>query len=163
MNLLPPRSPIGRLDASRSVVAVFAGAERVDVGLPYCRPSRSKEVKERRQVMRENKRNVELERASRLRTCTYAFARCQRKCGVLIKEVNTPALVAPNSEDLLGASAANLGGDQRTVPHKEAGRPLWGLQGPFSNGVFSTADPPPHQLWPGHRQPSALWESADTY
>lgn len=46
-----------------------AGAERVDIGLPYYRPGRIKEVRERRQVMKDNKRNAELERASRLRTC----------------------------------------------------------------------------------------------
>ncbi|XP_007560969.1 large ribosomal subunit protein mL38 [Poecilia formosa] len=53
------------------------GAERVDIGLPYCRPSRTKEVKERRQVMRENNRNVELERASRLRTLKISLDRVQ--------------------------------------------------------------------------------------
>ncbi|XP_008436010.1 large ribosomal subunit protein mL38 [Poecilia reticulata] len=53
------------------------GAERVDIGLPYCRPSRTKEVKERRQVMRENSRNVELERASRLRTLKISLDRVQ--------------------------------------------------------------------------------------
>uniref|UniRef100_UPI001A98E5EA 39S ribosomal protein L38, mitochondrial n=1 Tax=Gasterosteus aculeatus aculeatus TaxID=481459 RepID=UPI001A98E5EA len=44
------------------------GAEKVDIGLPYFRPSRTKEAKERKQVMKENKKNVELERACRLRT-----------------------------------------------------------------------------------------------
>ncbi|KAM7371201.1 hypothetical protein PAMP_010692 [Pampus punctatissimus] len=44
------------------------GVERVDIGLPYCQPSRLKEVRERRQVMKENKKNAELERAFRLRT-----------------------------------------------------------------------------------------------
>lgn len=48
---------------------VFEGAERVDIGLPYYQPCRTKEVRKRRQVMKENKKNVELERASRLRTC----------------------------------------------------------------------------------------------
>ncbi|KAK5602605.1 hypothetical protein CRENBAI_006578 [Crenichthys baileyi] len=54
------------------------GAERVDIGLPYCSPSRTKEVKERRNVMRENKRNVELERASRLRTLKISLDRVQQ-------------------------------------------------------------------------------------
>lgn len=45
------------------------GAERVDIGLPYCRPQRINEVRQRRQVIKENKKNVELERATRLRTC----------------------------------------------------------------------------------------------
>uniref|UniRef100_A0A8D0DD77 Large ribosomal subunit protein mL38 n=1 Tax=Sander lucioperca TaxID=283035 RepID=A0A8D0DD77_SANLU len=44
------------------------GAERVDIGLPYYRPGRTKEVRERKQVMKDNKKNIELERASRLRT-----------------------------------------------------------------------------------------------
>ncbi|KAM4526909.1 large ribosomal subunit protein mL38 [Fundulus diaphanus] len=54
------------------------GAERVDIGLPYCRPSRTKEVKERRHAMRENKRNAELERASRLRTLKISLDRVQQ-------------------------------------------------------------------------------------
>uniref|UniRef100_M4AE20 Large ribosomal subunit protein mL38 n=1 Tax=Xiphophorus maculatus TaxID=8083 RepID=M4AE20_XIPMA len=53
------------------------GAERVDIGLPYWPPSRTKVVKERRQAMSENKRNVELERASRLRTLKIPLARVQ--------------------------------------------------------------------------------------
>lgn len=44
------------------------GAERVDIGLPYCQPSRTKELTQRRQVIKDNKKNVELERATRLRT-----------------------------------------------------------------------------------------------
>ncbi|KAK2820923.1 hypothetical protein Q5P01_023882 [Channa striata] len=44
------------------------GAERVDIGLPYYRCSRSKEVRERKAVIQNNKKNVELERACRLRT-----------------------------------------------------------------------------------------------
>ncbi|KAG9267472.1 39S ribosomal protein L38, mitochondrial [Astyanax mexicanus] len=40
----------------------------VDIGLPYCRPSRVKEARERRKVMRENRKNPELERATRLRS-----------------------------------------------------------------------------------------------
>lgn len=50
---------------------LVAGAEQIDIGLPYCRPRRTKEVRERRQVMKENKKNVELERSSRLRTCKH--------------------------------------------------------------------------------------------
>lgn len=53
------------------------GAERVDIGLPYCRPCRTKEVKERRQVMKENKKNAELERTSRLRTFKIPLDRVQ--------------------------------------------------------------------------------------
>lgn len=48
---------------------VCAGAEKVDIGLPYYRPSRTKEVRERRQVMKANKKNHEMEREARLRTC----------------------------------------------------------------------------------------------
>ncbi|XP_028821115.1 large ribosomal subunit protein mL38 [Denticeps clupeoides] len=40
----------------------------VDIGLPYQRPSRTKEAKERRITLKENKHNAELERAMRLRT-----------------------------------------------------------------------------------------------
>ncbi|XP_069563592.1 large ribosomal subunit protein mL38 [Brachyistius frenatus] len=53
------------------------GAERVDVGLPYYRPRRTKEVRERRQVMKDNKKNVELERACRLRTFKISLDRVQ--------------------------------------------------------------------------------------
>ncbi|KAF5909073.1 39S ribosomal protein L38, mitochondrial, partial [Clarias magur] len=40
----------------------------VDIGLPHCRPSRLKEVRERRKVLKENRKNPELERDSRLHT-----------------------------------------------------------------------------------------------
>ncbi|XP_072230278.1 large ribosomal subunit protein mL38 [Leuresthes tenuis] len=53
------------------------GAERVDIGLPYYRPRSPKEVKERRQVMKDNKKNVELERSSRLRTLKISLDRVQ--------------------------------------------------------------------------------------
>ncbi|XP_053197342.1 39S ribosomal protein L38, mitochondrial [Scomber japonicus] len=53
------------------------GAEQIDIGLPYCRPRRTKEVRERRQVMKENKKNVELERSSRLRTFKIPLDRVQ--------------------------------------------------------------------------------------
>lgn len=43
--------------------------DRVDIGLSYCRPCRTSEVKERKQVIRDNKMNVELERALRRQTC----------------------------------------------------------------------------------------------
>ncbi|XP_024120245.1 39S ribosomal protein L38, mitochondrial [Oryzias melastigma] len=53
------------------------GAERVDIGLP-CRAShRRKEEKERRQVMRNNRSSVELERAARLRTLKVDLDRVQ--------------------------------------------------------------------------------------
>lgn len=42
----------------------------MDIGLPHCRPPRLKEARERRKVMKENKKNPELERTTRLRTCT---------------------------------------------------------------------------------------------
>lgn len=54
----------------------FADAQRVDIGLPYLRPHRTKEVKRRRQVMKDNKNNVELERALRLRTCELQQRQC---------------------------------------------------------------------------------------
>ncbi|XP_054623363.1 39S ribosomal protein L38, mitochondrial [Dunckerocampus dactyliophorus] len=44
------------------------GAERVDIGLHRCQSSRTKVLRERRLVMKENRKNVELERACRLRT-----------------------------------------------------------------------------------------------
>lgn len=43
--------------------------ERVDIGLPYCRPRRTSQVKERKQVIKDNKVNVELERTLRRQTC----------------------------------------------------------------------------------------------
>lgn len=52
-------------------------AQRVDIGLPYFRPHRTKEVKQRRQVMKDNKSNVELERALRLRTFKIPLDRVQ--------------------------------------------------------------------------------------
>uniref|UniRef100_UPI003AAD74A1 large ribosomal subunit protein mL38 isoform X2 n=1 Tax=Centroberyx gerrardi TaxID=166262 RepID=UPI003AAD74A1 len=51
--------------------------ERVDIGLPHCRPYRIKEARERKQVVKENKKNVELERASRLRTFKIPLDRVQ--------------------------------------------------------------------------------------
>lgn len=66
---------VHHLNESRLV----AGAERVDIGLPYFRPHRTKEVRERKQVMKDNKKNVELERASRLRTCKLARTRQGRE------------------------------------------------------------------------------------
>ncbi|XP_041829255.1 39S ribosomal protein L38, mitochondrial [Melanotaenia boesemani] len=53
------------------------GVERVDIGLPYYQLHTIKNVKERKQVMEENKRNVELERASRLRTLKISLDRVQ--------------------------------------------------------------------------------------
>ena len=56
-------------DLTCTYIVFAVGAERVDIGLPYYRPHRTKEVRERRQVIKDNKKNVELERATRLRTC----------------------------------------------------------------------------------------------
>ncbi|XP_051968964.1 39S ribosomal protein L38, mitochondrial [Xyrauchen texanus] len=42
-------------------------AEPVNIGLPYQQPSRKTQVRERRKVMKENKKNPELERNARLR------------------------------------------------------------------------------------------------
>ncbi|KAM9426342.1 large ribosomal subunit protein mL38 [Pholidichthys leucotaenia] len=53
------------------------GAERVDIGLPPPRSCRSKEIRERKQAMKENKKNVELERATRLRTFKISLDRVQ--------------------------------------------------------------------------------------
>ncbi|XP_047464589.1 39S ribosomal protein L38, mitochondrial [Mugil cephalus] len=53
------------------------GVERVDIGLPYCRPDRLKELRERKQVMKDNKKNVELERITRLRTFRISLDRVQ--------------------------------------------------------------------------------------
>ncbi|KAI5103515.1 39S ribosomal protein L38, mitochondrial isoform X1, partial [Silurus meridionalis] len=47
--------------------------EPVDIGLPYCRPSRVKEVRERRKIIKENKKNPELERDARLLTFRIAL------------------------------------------------------------------------------------------
>ncbi|KAM6964338.1 large ribosomal subunit protein mL38 [Tautogolabrus adspersus] len=53
------------------------GAERVDIGLPYYRPCRTKEVRERKQMVKQNKKNVELERAARLCTLKIPLDRVQ--------------------------------------------------------------------------------------
>lgn len=53
------------------------GAERVDIGLPRYRPSRTKQARERKKVVKENKKNVELERAARLRTFRIPLDRVQ--------------------------------------------------------------------------------------
>ncbi|CAJ1081136.1 S ribosomal protein L38%2C mitochondrial [Xyrichtys novacula] len=53
------------------------GVERVDIGLPYYRPCRTKEVRERKQVMKKNKANTELERAARQRTLKIPLHRVQ--------------------------------------------------------------------------------------
>ncbi|KAK0134300.1 39S ribosomal protein L38, mitochondrial [Merluccius polli] len=44
------------------------GAERVNIGLPRYRASRTAEVRERRRIVKDNKNNVDLEQATRLRT-----------------------------------------------------------------------------------------------
>ncbi|XP_030629787.1 LOW QUALITY PROTEIN: large ribosomal subunit protein mL38 [Chanos chanos] len=41
--------------------------ERVNIGLPHCRPSRTKEARDRKKQVKENRCNPELERAARLR------------------------------------------------------------------------------------------------
>ncbi|XP_061764807.1 39S ribosomal protein L38, mitochondrial [Nerophis ophidion] len=55
------------------------GAERVDIGLPRYASSRSKVVKERKQIIKENKKNVDLERACRLRTFKISVDRVQER------------------------------------------------------------------------------------
>lgn len=55
-----------------------AGVEKVDIGLPRYRPRRTKEVRERMQMIKDNKKNVELERATRLRTRKLARTHCKR-------------------------------------------------------------------------------------
>lgn len=62
-----------------NVPCLVAGVERVDIGLPYHRPNRTSEVKQRKQVMKANKKNVELERALRLRTCKASHTRRKKK------------------------------------------------------------------------------------
>lgn len=47
----------------------------MDIGLPYYRPNRTSEVKQRKQVIKANKKDVELERALRLRTCKVSHTR----------------------------------------------------------------------------------------
>ncbi|KAK5850426.1 hypothetical protein PBY51_001308 [Eleginops maclovinus] len=56
-------------------------AEKVDIGLPYLRQSRLKEVKERTQLMKDKKKDAELERASRLRTLKVSLERVQEEWG----------------------------------------------------------------------------------
>ncbi|KAK2885088.1 39S ribosomal protein L38, mitochondrial [Channa argus] len=53
------------------------GARRVDIGLPYYRASRTKLVRERKAVIQNNKKDVELERACRLRTFKIPLDRVQ--------------------------------------------------------------------------------------
>ncbi|KAG7474008.1 39S ribosomal protein L38, mitochondrial [Solea senegalensis] len=53
------------------------GVEKVDIGFPYIRPSRTKELRERKQVIKDNKKNAELERAQRLRTFKIPLDRVQ--------------------------------------------------------------------------------------
>ncbi|KAL0984058.1 hypothetical protein UPYG_G00136540 [Umbra pygmaea] len=45
------------------------GVERVNIGLPHGRPPRRMEARERKRMVKENKNNIELERA--LRLCTF--------------------------------------------------------------------------------------------
>ncbi|XP_037134845.1 39S ribosomal protein L38, mitochondrial [Syngnathus acus] len=54
------------------------GATRVNIGLPGDRPSRSIQLKERRQRVKENKKNVQLERACRLRTFKISLDEVQQ-------------------------------------------------------------------------------------
>ncbi|XP_022598508.1 39S ribosomal protein L38, mitochondrial [Seriola dumerili] len=53
------------------------GGEQVDIGLPRYRPRRTTEVRERRQVIKANKKNAELERSTRLRTFKIPLDRVQ--------------------------------------------------------------------------------------
>ncbi|XP_029934564.1 large ribosomal subunit protein mL38 [Myripristis murdjan] len=53
------------------------GAEPVNIGLPQSRPCRIKEARERKQALKENKKNVDLERATRLRTFKIPLDRVQ--------------------------------------------------------------------------------------
>ncbi|XP_077359746.1 large ribosomal subunit protein mL38 [Festucalex cinctus] len=53
------------------------GAERVNIGLSCDRPSRTNQLRERRQIMKDNKKNVELERACRLRTFKISLDQVQ--------------------------------------------------------------------------------------
>lgn len=54
------------------------GAKRVDIGLPRGGPARGQEVRRRKQIMKDNKKDAELERASRLRTFRISLERVQR-------------------------------------------------------------------------------------
>ncbi|KAG7232857.1 hypothetical protein INR49_008025 [Caranx melampygus] len=49
----------------------------VDIGLPYHRPRRTTEVRERKRVMKDKKKNAELERSLRLRTFKIPMDRVQ--------------------------------------------------------------------------------------
>ncbi|XP_059892149.1 39S ribosomal protein L38, mitochondrial [Gadus macrocephalus] len=53
------------------------GAERVNIGLPRYRTSRIAEVRERRQIVKDNKKNIALEQATRLRTFKIPLDRVQ--------------------------------------------------------------------------------------
>ncbi|XP_061665768.1 39S ribosomal protein L38, mitochondrial isoform X2 [Syngnathoides biaculeatus] len=53
------------------------GATRVNIGLPWYRHSRTDELRARRQVMKGNKKNVDLERECRLRTFKISANRVQ--------------------------------------------------------------------------------------
>lgn len=52
---------------------VVKGEEKVNIGLPVMQSSRGIAVKERKQVIKNNKRNPEMERAARLRTCKFLY------------------------------------------------------------------------------------------
>lgn len=53
------------------------GAVLVDIGLPYYQTSMTKNTRERKAIMKQNKTNVELERAARLRTLKVPLDRVQ--------------------------------------------------------------------------------------
>ncbi|XP_061823209.1 large ribosomal subunit protein mL38 [Nerophis lumbriciformis] len=55
------------------------GAEQVDIGLPRDSSSKSKVVRERKKIIKENKKNVDLERACRLRTLKISVDRVQER------------------------------------------------------------------------------------
>lgn len=50
-------------------VVIVADVERVDIGMPFYRPRRTIQVRERQKIIKNNKKNVELERALRRQTC----------------------------------------------------------------------------------------------
>lgn len=123
---------------------VWSAVKPINIGLPYQRPSRKTEVRERKRLMMENKRNPELERADRLRDCEwlhlhhhdlYILSLWKDQWAIYYKKnqifaafhhvrnpVKQKSLMSPflaSSSNIRGQSKSRMGEVKRPVPHPE--------------------------------------------
>lgn len=69
---------------------------QTDIGLPREKLSRAEELKERKRILRENRRNAEMERAARLRTgqCPSTSLPAPAALGVQLLPLHPPSVLA---------------------------------------------------------------------